>query len=79
MRLGRGRALGPDRLLSWAKVREKLQFGQEGQGRTMEWFIRTLAHLVAGLAALVAGGVALGLGAVGAQVARLAAAQALVV
>ena len=29
--LGRGRALGPDRLLSWAKVREKLQLGQEGK------------------------------------------------
>ena len=77
--LGRGRALGPDRLLSWAKVREKLQLGQEGQGRTMEWFIRTMAHLVAGLAALVAGRVARGLRAVGAQVARLAAVEALAV
>ena len=37
------------------------------------------AHLVAGLAALVAGRVALGLGAVGAQVARLAAVEALAV
>ena len=71
--------MGPDRLLSFAKAREKLQLGQEGQGRTREWFIRTMAHLVARLAALVAGCIALGHGAVGAQVTRLAAIEALAV
>ena len=81
--VGLGRILGPGWLHSWGSVREKLPFGEKGQGRTRKQFESSfesrLAHLVAGLAALVAGRVALGLSAVGAQVARLAAVEALAV